>query len=225
MRPVSFDQLVEGADCLVIQAPLTPETHHTFDRTTLRRMKPTAILINTGRGPILEDAALHQALTEGWIAGAALDDLEEEPAKQRDWRPRNPLQAAQRDRRPPRRAGAAGTRDAQRPHRLRPSVRSPGRGSCRPVPIRMSAALPIRPEACGFCGSWESCGSAGRANRANRAGGPPRAFRRCAAGPILCVAVSRCRLRRRCEGLERPGSRWCVPGRRCGRRRRCRAPI
>jgi D-3-phosphoglycerate dehydrogenase len=54
-------------------------------------MKPTAILINTARGPIVEDTAIHQALTEGWIAGAALDDLEEEPAKQRDWRPRNPL--------------------------------------------------------------------------------------------------------------------------------------
>jgi D-3-phosphoglycerate dehydrogenase len=82
--PVSFDYLV-------IQAPLTPDTHHTFDRTTLRRMKPTAILINTARGPIVEDTAIHQALTEGWIAGAALDDLEEEPAKQRDWRPGNPL--------------------------------------------------------------------------------------------------------------------------------------
>ncbi|MFG1612051.1 NAD(P)-dependent oxidoreductase [Nonomuraea wenchangensis] len=91
VRPVSFDRLVEGADFLVIQAPLTPETHHAFDRTTLRRMKPTAVLINTGRGPIVEDAALYQALAEGWIAGAALDDLEDEPAKQRDWRPRNPL--------------------------------------------------------------------------------------------------------------------------------------
>ena len=91
VRPVSFDDLVEGADCLVIQAPLTPQTHHTFDRATLRRMKPTAILINTARGPIVDDAAIYQALAEGWIAGAALDDLEEEPAKQRDWRPRNAL--------------------------------------------------------------------------------------------------------------------------------------
>ncbi|MEU3034943.1 C-terminal binding protein [Streptomyces griseoaurantiacus] len=91
VRPVSFDELVEGSDHLVVQAPLTPETHHTFDRATLRRMKPTAFLVNTARGPIVEDAALHRALTEGWIAGAALDDLEEEPAKQRDWRPDNPL--------------------------------------------------------------------------------------------------------------------------------------
>ncbi|OXR41930.1 Glycerate dehydrogenase [Nocardia cerradoensis] len=91
VRPTSFDDLVEGADCVVIQMPLTPQTHHAFDRATLRRMKPTAILVNTARGPIVEDAAIQQALTEGWIAGAALDDLEEEPAKQRVWRPTNPL--------------------------------------------------------------------------------------------------------------------------------------
>ncbi|MGX1669796.1 C-terminal binding protein [Streptomyces sp. NPDC055400] len=91
VRPTSFDDLVAGADYLVIQSPLTPETHHTFDRATLRRMKPTAILVNTARGPIVQDAAIHKALSEGWIAGAALDDLEEEPSKQRGWRPNNPL--------------------------------------------------------------------------------------------------------------------------------------
>ncbi|WP_238007156.1 C-terminal binding protein [Dactylosporangium sp. AC04546] len=89
--PVSFDDLVEDADYLVIQAPLTPDTHHLFDRATLARMKPTATLVNTARGPIVEDAALAAALAERTIAGAALDDLEEEPAKQRDWRPDNPL--------------------------------------------------------------------------------------------------------------------------------------
>jgi len=91
VRAVSFDKLVAAADYLVIQAPLTPQTRHLFNRETLRRMKSTAILINTARGPIVEDAAIQQALTEGWIAGAAFDDLEEEPAKQRDWRPANPL--------------------------------------------------------------------------------------------------------------------------------------
>jgi len=91
VRPVSFDELVEGSDYLMIQAPLTPETRHLFNRETLRRMKKTAILVNTARGPIVEDAAIYQALNEGWIAGAALDDIEEEPAKQRDWRPVNPL--------------------------------------------------------------------------------------------------------------------------------------
>jgi D-3-phosphoglycerate dehydrogenase len=90
-KAVSFDELVTESDCLVIQAPLTPQTHHLFDEAQLRRLKPTAILINTARGPIVEDCALHRALSEGWIAGAGLDDLEEEPAKVRDWQPANPL--------------------------------------------------------------------------------------------------------------------------------------
>jgi D-3-phosphoglycerate dehydrogenase len=91
VRPVSFDELLEGSDYLVIQSPLTPKTHHLFNRETLRRMKKNAILINTARGPIVEDAALYQALTEGWIAGAGVDDIEEEPAKQRNWSAVNPL--------------------------------------------------------------------------------------------------------------------------------------
>jgi len=91
VRPVSFDELLEGSDYLVIQAPLTRDTRHLFNRQTLRRMKRTALLINTARGPIVEDAALYEALKEGWIAGAALDDLEEEPAKQREFRSVNPL--------------------------------------------------------------------------------------------------------------------------------------
>jgi D-3-phosphoglycerate dehydrogenase / 2-oxoglutarate reductase len=89
--PVSFDELIEQSDYPVIQAPLTRETHHRIGEAELRRMKPTAILVNTARGPIVADAALHLALKEGWIAGAGPDDIEEEPAKQRDWKPENPL--------------------------------------------------------------------------------------------------------------------------------------
>ena len=89
--PVSFDDLIEHADYLVIQAPLTKETHHLIGEAELRRMKPTLILVNTARGPIVNDDALYLALKEGWIAGAGLDDIEEEPAKQRDWKPENPL--------------------------------------------------------------------------------------------------------------------------------------
>jgi D-3-phosphoglycerate dehydrogenase len=88
---VSFDELVTESDIVVIQAPLTAQTYHLFDEFQLRRMKPTAILINTARGPIIDDRALHRALSEGWIAGAGLDDIEEEPAKIRDWRPDDPL--------------------------------------------------------------------------------------------------------------------------------------
>jgi D-3-phosphoglycerate dehydrogenase len=91
VRPVSLDQLIEGSDYLVIQAPLTKGTRGLFDEDVLKRMKRTAILVNTARGPIVPDHALYRALTEGWIAGAAVDDIEEEPAKHRDWTPDNPL--------------------------------------------------------------------------------------------------------------------------------------
>lgn len=90
-RPVSFEELVRGSDYLVIQAPLTPDTRALFDEQVLRKMKPTAILVNTARGPIVVDAALHRALADGWIAAAALDDIQEEPAKRLDWQPSNPL--------------------------------------------------------------------------------------------------------------------------------------
>jgi D-3-phosphoglycerate dehydrogenase len=91
VETVSFAQLLERADFLVIQAPLTSSTHNLFDEAQLRRLKHTTFLINTARGPIVNDQALYRGLTEGWFAGAALDDIAEEPAKQRDWKPSNPL--------------------------------------------------------------------------------------------------------------------------------------
>jgi D-3-phosphoglycerate dehydrogenase / 2-oxoglutarate reductase len=89
--PVSLAELLEQSDYLIIQAPLTKETHHLIGEPELRRMKPTAILVNTARGPIVSDEALYRALSENWIAGAGLDDIEEEPAKQVGWTPENPL--------------------------------------------------------------------------------------------------------------------------------------
>jgi D-3-phosphoglycerate dehydrogenase len=89
--PVSFGELIEQADYLVIQAPLTSQTQDLIGEAELQRMKPGAVLINTARGPIVNDAALYRALSEGWIAGAGLDDIAEEPAKLRDWKPVNPL--------------------------------------------------------------------------------------------------------------------------------------
>jgi len=89
--PVSFDELIETSDYLVIQAPLTEQTASLFGDKEFRRMKPTALLVNTARGPIVEDEALYRALAEGRIAGAGLDDLAEEPSKRRDWKPDNPL--------------------------------------------------------------------------------------------------------------------------------------
>jgi D-3-phosphoglycerate dehydrogenase len=91
VRPVALDELIAGSDYLTIQAPLTRDTYHLFNDTTLARMKPTAILINTARGPIIEDAALDRALRQGTIAAAAIDDLEEEPAKHSAWKPTNPV--------------------------------------------------------------------------------------------------------------------------------------
>jgi D-3-phosphoglycerate dehydrogenase / 2-oxoglutarate reductase len=79
VKGVSFDELVTESDCLVIQAPLTSQTHHLFDEAQLRRMKPTAILINTARGPLVDQGALREALSSGAIAGAALDVTDPEP--------------------------------------------------------------------------------------------------------------------------------------------------
>ena len=88
---VSFEELLAQSDYLVIQAPLTRETRGRFGEAELRRMKQGAILINTARGPIVKDADLYRVLKEGWLAGAGLDDLEEEPAKRASWKPDNPL--------------------------------------------------------------------------------------------------------------------------------------
>ncbi|MEM7031247.1 MAG: C-terminal binding protein [Chloroflexota bacterium] len=76
----SLALVLRQADYISIHAPLTDETHHLINAQTLRLMKPTAFLINTARGAIINEADLHQALTEGWIAGAGLDVLTEEPA-------------------------------------------------------------------------------------------------------------------------------------------------
>lgn len=88
---VSFEELLTQSDYLVIQAPLTAGTRGRFGESELRRMKQGAILINTARGPIVKDADLYRVLKDGWLMGAGLDDLEEEPAKQADWKPNNPL--------------------------------------------------------------------------------------------------------------------------------------
>ncbi len=79
VRQVSFEKLLEQADFISIHAPLTEKTHHLFDAEAFRRMKREAVLINTARGPLIDEAALTEALDAGEIAGAGLDVAETEP--------------------------------------------------------------------------------------------------------------------------------------------------
>jgi D-3-phosphoglycerate dehydrogenase / 2-oxoglutarate reductase len=76
---VELPELFSESDVVTIHAPLLPATHHLVSKTVLRAMKPTAYLVNTSRGPLVDEAALAVALKEGWIAGAALDVFETEP--------------------------------------------------------------------------------------------------------------------------------------------------
>lgn len=76
---VGLEDLFRRADVLSVSCPLTPETHHLVNAERLALMKPTAYLINTARGPIVDQKALTQALRERRIAGAGLDVLEQEP--------------------------------------------------------------------------------------------------------------------------------------------------
>lgn len=91
-RNVSKAEILQNSDYLMIQVPITPETLHFLGEAEFRRVKKGAIVINTGRGPTIDNSALYRALTEGRIAGAGLDDPEEEPAKRAEWSPSgNPL--------------------------------------------------------------------------------------------------------------------------------------
>jgi len=76
---VELEELLKNSDVITIHVPLLENTHHLINEERLKLMKPTAILINTSRGPIVDTNALVKALQEGWIAGAGLDVFEEEP--------------------------------------------------------------------------------------------------------------------------------------------------
>jgi glyoxylate reductase len=78
-RRASLEELLRQSDFVSLHAPLLPETTHLIDADALHLMKRTAYLINTGRGPLVDEAALADALKEGEIAGAALDVFEKEP--------------------------------------------------------------------------------------------------------------------------------------------------
>jgi D-3-phosphoglycerate dehydrogenase len=75
-EPASLDEVVSKSDFVVITCPLNKDTHHLFSHNLISRMKPTSWLINVGRGPVVEEAALIDALRERRIAGAMLDVYE-----------------------------------------------------------------------------------------------------------------------------------------------------
>lgn len=77
---LALDELLARADFISLHVPLTRTTRHLIGEAQLRRMRPSAFLINTSRGPVVDEAALVRALQEGWLAGAGLDVYEQEPA-------------------------------------------------------------------------------------------------------------------------------------------------
>ncbi len=88
VEPVSFGELLERSDYLSVHAPLNAETRHLLDGTAFRRMKSSAVIVNTARGGVIHEADLIAALHDGTIAAAGLDVLESEPPA-----PDNPLLA------------------------------------------------------------------------------------------------------------------------------------
>lgn len=88
LRRVQFNALLAAADVITLHVPSGDATYHMIDAAALAQMKPNAIVINTSRGSVVDEAALCRALQEGRIAGAGLDVFEQEP-----FRPENPLAA------------------------------------------------------------------------------------------------------------------------------------
>jgi len=86
VEPVGLTELLQRSDIISMHAPSTNEVYHMLTEEHFRLMKPTALFINNGRGPTVDEAALIKALQEDWIAGAGLDVLEKEPPD-----PGNPL--------------------------------------------------------------------------------------------------------------------------------------
>jgi glyoxylate reductase len=78
-RDLALEELLERADAVSLHVPLTPDTRHLIDDNALARMKPTALLVNTARGGVVDQDALARALHDGSIAGAALDVTDPEP--------------------------------------------------------------------------------------------------------------------------------------------------
>ena len=78
-RQAPLEELLRTAEYITVHVPLVPETRHLIDERALRAMRPDAILVNCSRGPVVDEAALYRALSEGWIAAAGIDVFEQEP--------------------------------------------------------------------------------------------------------------------------------------------------
>jgi D-3-phosphoglycerate dehydrogenase len=76
---LEFAELLKISDYISIHSPLLPETHHLFSTAVFAQMKPSAVIVNTSRGPVVDEAALAAALDAKQLAGAALDVMEQEP--------------------------------------------------------------------------------------------------------------------------------------------------
>src|SRR4030095_10634987 len=79
VEPASLTQVLQQSDIISMHAPATPEAYHLLKEEHFRLMKPTALFTTTGRAPTVDEPALIKALEQGWIAGAGLDVLEQEP--------------------------------------------------------------------------------------------------------------------------------------------------
>jgi D-3-phosphoglycerate dehydrogenase / 2-oxoglutarate reductase len=86
VEPAGLAEVLQRSDIVSMHAPSTPDAHHLLTEEHFRMMKRSALFINTGRGPTVDESALIKALEEGWISGAGLDVLEQEPPA-----PSNPL--------------------------------------------------------------------------------------------------------------------------------------
>lgn len=92
VRRVEKPELLARSDVLMMQVPMTPETHHFLGEAEFPAMREGVVIVNTGRGPTIDNKALYAALASGRVAAAGLDDPEEEPAKRARWNPAdNPI--------------------------------------------------------------------------------------------------------------------------------------
>ena len=134
----------------MMQVPMTAETRHFLGPAEFARMRPGAIVVNTGRGPTIDNQALYDALVSGRVAGAGLDDPEEEPAKRARWEPagQSAVLAAERDRHAARRLLFGGidpprARDGRERGGARADRRAPAQSrQCRAANTALTAGQP-----------------------------------------------------------------------------------